>query len=129
MNRYSTRQVSRIIDIPAPTVGRLIAAGLVSPLRDNRGANCFSFRDLVVLRAAKSLMEAKLPARRVSRALQRLREQLPDQLPLAGLRVAAVGNTVVVTQGEAQWRVDDGQYLLAFDVQNAKGKLAFIELG
>ena len=127
MPDYSLTEVRKIVDLPPSTITRLIAAGFVTPRRGARREYRFSFQDLVVLRAAKGLTDANLPARRISRSLRRLREQLPDQLPLAGLRIAAVGNSVVVTDGTAKWRADDGQYLLAFEVNAPGGKVAFVE--
>ena len=106
-------------------VGRLIAAGFVAPTRGPRRAYRFSFRDLVLLRAAQGLAQAKLPSTRILRSLRRLRAQLPQQLPLDGLRIEAVGDAVAVSEGRGQWRPDDGQYLLQFEVAAPGGALAF----
>jgi tetratricopeptide (TPR) repeat protein len=54
-----------------------------------------------------------------------LRKQLPETLPLAGLRIAAVGGDVVVSEGPSQWRIKDGQYLLAFEVTDSTGRISF----
>lgn len=107
-------------------LGRLIEAGFVSPTRGRRHEYRFSFRDLVLLRAAQSLTEAKIPSARILRSLRRLRSQLPQQVPLAGLRIEAVGDSVVVSEGPAQWRPDDGQYVMQFQVASPDGRLSFI---
>lgn len=127
MPDYSISDVRKIVDLPPATITRLIAAGFVTPSRGARREYRFSFQDLVVLRAAKGLADANLPARRISRSLRRLREQLPEQLPLAGLRIAALGNNVVVTDGASQWQADDGQYVLAFEVAAPGGQVAFVD--
>ena len=116
MSHYSSQRVREIVGLSDSALKGLIAAGFVIPERGARREYRFSFQDLVVLRMAKSLAEAKLPPRRISASLKKLRKQLPDKVPLTGLRVRAVGNDVVVSEGSAQWRVDDGQYLLAFEV-------------
>ena len=106
-------------------VGRLIAAGFVAPTRGPRRAYRFSFRDLVLLRAAQGLTQANIPSARILRSLRRLRAQLPQQVPLDGLRIEAVGDAVVVSEGRGQWRPDDGQYVLQFEVAALGGALAF----
>jgi tetratricopeptide (TPR) repeat protein len=54
-----------------------------------------------------------------------LRSQLPQQVPLDGLRIEAVGDAVVVSEGQTQWRPDDGQYVMQFQVASPDGRLAF----
>jgi tetratricopeptide (TPR) repeat protein len=49
-------------------------------------------------------------------------------MPLAGLRIEAVGDAVVVSEGASQWRPDDGQYVLQFEVASPGGQLAFMRL-
>lgn len=125
--RYSSRQVREILGLSPAIVKRLIEAGFVAPARGPRRALQFSFQDLVVLRAAKGLVEARLPARRISRSLKKLREQLPADLPPAGLRIAAIGDSVAVFQGAESWRADDGQYLLAFEVAAPQGEVVVFD--
>ena len=124
---YSLRDVSKLLGLSRSIVGGLIGAGYVSPARGRRREYRFSFQDLVVLRAAQSLVEAKLPTTRILRSLRRLRTQLPPQVPLSGLRVEAVGDAVVVREGNAQWQPDSGQYILRFQVESGGGRLAFLE--
>ncbi len=126
--QYSIQQVRDIVGLPADAVRRFVATGVVSPERGKRREYRFSFGDLIVLRMAKGLADAKLSNRKISNSLKRLRGQLPAAPPLSGLRIAAIGNTVVVQEGTAQWRADDGQYLLAFDVAQTQRGLEFAEL-
>jgi len=106
----------------------LIAGGFVSPLRGQRREYRFSFQDLVVLRTARALVQAKVPTTRILRSLRRLRKALPSQLPLSGLRVEAVGDAIVVREGDAQWQPDDGQYLLRFHVESPVPGLAVLDI-
>lgn len=125
---YSLQDVGRLLGLPRSIVRGLIDAGFVSPLRGARREYRFSFQDLVVLRTAQALVEAKLPTTRILRSLRRLRTQLPAEAPLSGLRVEAVGDAVVVRDGAAQWQPDNGQYLLRFQVEAPRGRLAFLDL-
>ncbi len=103
---YSLREVGKLLGLSRSVVYGLIEAGFVTPARGRRREYRFSFPDLVVMRAAQGLSEAKIPAARILRSLRRLRAQLPQELPLAGLRIEAVGDAVVVGEGEAQWQPD-----------------------
>jgi tetratricopeptide (TPR) repeat protein len=124
---YSLREVGKLLGLSRSMVGRLIEAGFVSPTRGRRREYRFTFRDLVLLRTAQGLSEARIPSARILRSLRRLRAQLPQQVPLDGLRIEAVGDAVVVSEGDAQWRPDDGQYVMRFQVASPNGRLAFFD--
>ena len=125
---YSLRDVGKLLGLPRSIVCGLIDAGFVAPSRGQRGEYRFSFQDLVVLRAAQALVEAKLSTTRILRSLRRLRAQIPPRVPLSGLRVEAVGDAVVVREGDAQWQTHDGQYVLRFQVEAPGGRLAFLDV-
>jgi tetratricopeptide (TPR) repeat protein len=127
MDTYSVRDVERVLRLPSSTIRGLIKAGFVEPQRGARREYRFSFQDLIVLRAARALMDANVSRRKINRALKDLRENLPDELPLSGLSISAVGDHVVVRDGQAHWQVDDGQYLLGLDVSIEGGVLRVIE--
>lgn len=123
---YSLREVGKLLGLSRSIVCGLIDAGFVSPTRGRRREYRFTFHDLVLLRAAQGLTEAKISSTRILRSLRRLRAQLPEQMPLSGLRIEAVGDAVVVSEGQAQWRPDDGQYVMRFQVESPGGRLAFM---
>lgn len=124
---YSLQDVARLLGLPRSIVRGLIDAGFVSPARGPRREYRFSFQDLVVMRTAQGLVQAKVPTTRILRSLRRLRAQLPPEAPLSGLRVEAVGDAVVVRDGTLSWQPDDGQYLLRFHVEAPQGRLAFLD--
>jgi tetratricopeptide (TPR) repeat protein len=105
-------------------VRRLARAGFVSVRRGERRELRFSFQDLVLLRAAAGLREARVQAARMRRTLRELRAQLPEGRPLTGVRVAADGRRVVVQDGGARWRPDTGQVLLEFGIADLARKIA-----
>jgi tetratricopeptide (TPR) repeat protein len=127
MHRYGVREVEKLLSLPRSTIRALIAAGFVSPTRGPRKSLRFSFQDLIVLRTAQALAEAKVPAKRITRSLRELRRQLPETMPLSGLSIGAVGDRVVVRDGVGQRQVDSGQYLLAFEGDPEAGSLSVIE--
>lgn len=123
---YSLREVVKLLGVSRSVVCGLVDAGFVSPARGPRRELRFTFRDLVVLRAAQGLSQARIPPARIVRSLKRLRERLSEAMPLAGLRIEAVGDDVVVSEGDAQWRPEDGQYMLQFGVAAPGGRLVFL---
>lgn len=113
---YSLRDVGKLLGLSRAVVVGLVDAGFVTPSRGPRREYRFSFPDLVVMRAAQGLSAAKIPPARILRSLRKLRAQLPDRMPLNGLRIEAVGDAVVVSEGERQWQPDDGQYVFQFQI-------------
>jgi tetratricopeptide (TPR) repeat protein len=115
--------------LPRSTIRALVKAGFVAPARGARRTWLFSFQDLIVLRTAQSLAQARIPGRRITRSIKALRKRLPEDMPLAGLRIAAEGDRVVVREGTARWQAESGQYLLGFEGDPAKGALSVVEPG
>jgi tetratricopeptide (TPR) repeat protein len=126
MSSYTVREVEALLGLPRSVITKLIDAGFVSPVRGKRREFRFSFQDLIVLRTAQGLSRAKIPPRKIARSLQRLREELPGEMPLTGLRITAVGSDVVVKEGASKRHVDSGQYLLDFEVAAVEGSVSFL---
>jgi len=125
---YSLSEVGKLLGLSRSIVTGLIDAGFVSPARGRRKEYRFTFQDLVMLRAARGLTEAGLSSTRILRALRRLKSQLPDEVPRAGLRIEAAGDTVVVSEGDQQWQPEDGQYVLGFSVESSTRRgVSFID--
>ena len=127
MPSYSVRDVERVLRLSPQVTRGLVRAGFVKPARGARREYRFSFQDLIVLRTARALMQAQVPAQRIRRSLDRLRRSLPESMPLSGLSISAVGDRVVVREGESRWQADSGQYLLGLDVRLAGGELHVVE--
>jgi tetratricopeptide (TPR) repeat protein len=127
MRSYSIRDVQRVLRLSPDTTRNLIKAGFVKPARGARREYRFTFRDLIVLRTARALIDANIPARRIHRSLENLRRELPESMPLSGLSISAVGDHVVVREGDAQRQVEDGQYLLGLEVSVENGVLRVVE--
>lgn len=127
MHQYGVREVEKLLRLPRSTIRSLVAAGFVTPQRGPRNALRFSFRDLIVLRTAQALAAAKIPHRRILRALRELRSRLPEEMPLSGLSIGAFADHVVVRDGGSRWMAESGQYLLSFEGDPAQGTLRVIE--
>lgn len=127
MQTFGLKDIERTLGLSRHAVRRYVDLGFVKPARTKRGALQFSFQDLIVLRTARALSNSEVPATKIRRALQKLRRDLPEEIPLSGLQVTAEGDQVVVREGKARREVDTGQYVLAFDVAMSDGHLALME--
>jgi tetratricopeptide (TPR) repeat protein len=127
MQSYSVRDIERVLRLSRSAIQGLIKGGFVKPTRGPRRQYRFSFQDLIVLRTARALEQAKVPRRRIRRSLEDLRQHLPETAPLSGLSIRAIGDRVVVRDGKAHWQVDDRQYVLELDVSVAHGELRVVE--
>ncbi|MBI4408763.1 MAG: tetratricopeptide repeat protein [Gemmatimonadetes bacterium] len=124
MKWYTTRDVANLLGLSEHQVRAYARSGFLTPGRGPRGEFRFSFQDLVLLRTAKGLVAARIPARRIRRTLKKLREQLPRGRSLSELRIAAEGERVVVRDGGAIWNPESGQFHLDFTVSELAAQVA-----
>ncbi|MCT9071425.1 tetratricopeptide repeat protein [Cupriavidus gilardii] len=108
---FTLKDIEGKFGVSRGTVASLTRAGLLEPAKGSRGERQYSFQDVVLIRTADSLKKANVPPRRVTRALQRLKAWSQDR-PLSGVRIAAVGNGVVVSEPHRQWEVETGQLVM-----------------
>lgn len=118
----STAEVSRIVGLRESRVRELVRSGLCRPGRQGR-RYAFSFQDLVVLRAARGLLDQGVAMRRVRQALGALIRELPADRPLSGLRIYADGGQVAVRDGGHAWQPETGQTLLDFKIDELAERL------
>ena len=123
---YSLKRVQETLGLSRAVVIGLVSAGFVVPGRGPRNEYRFSFRDLMLLRTAHALREARVPTRRILRSLGRLRARLPAELPLTGLRITAVGADVAVRDRSGTWHAESGQSLMDFEVAADAGRVAIL---
>jgi tetratricopeptide (TPR) repeat protein len=126
MTTYTLREIQAMLGISRSAISSLMAAGFVSPSRGQRREYRFTFQDVVMLRTAHGLREAQIPGRKILRSLRRLRDTLPSELPLSGLRITAAGNELAVRTGDTQWQVDSGQLLLDFEIRPAGASVSVL---
>jgi tetratricopeptide (TPR) repeat protein len=112
---YSAEQVAGLLGLTLAQIRGYVRDGVIAPARGPRGELCFSFQDLVFLRVVKGLAGGRVPPRRMRQALRRLRDQLPADRPLSGVRLGAEGGDVVVRERDRVWSPASGQYWLDFE--------------
>jgi tetratricopeptide (TPR) repeat protein len=127
---YSTRDVASLLGIPERRIRAYARAGLITPARGPRNEYLYSFQDLVLLRAAAELSRADVPERRISEALSRLKNQLPQGRSLSELRIHAAGDEVVVRESsEPPWNPQSGQFHIEFDTADLAARVAPLARG
>jgi len=124
MEGYTYRDVSRMLDLSVGQVRSYARAGILEPSRGARGEYRFGFQDLVLLRAAKGLLAARIPPRRVRHALSMLKRRLPHGRPLSGVSIRAEGDEVLVRDGHNLWNPESGQTQFDFESSRAGKNVA-----
>lgn len=124
MKGYTTREVAELLDLSSSQIRRLARSGFLEPARGRRGEYRFSFGDLVLLKTARELREARVPVRRIRTALRELREALPTGRPLSAVRISAEGGRVVVRDGDTVWNPESGQVQFDFAVSELAERVA-----
>ncbi|MEM7543690.1 MAG: tetratricopeptide repeat protein [Pseudomonadota bacterium] len=116
MPGYSTKDVAVLLGMSEQRVRAFAREGLVSAARGTRNEYRFTFQDIVLLRAAKELTEAKVHPRTVWQALRTLHSELPNDRSLTSVRIVAEGAAVHVRDERGQWDARTGQLGLDFRV-------------
>jgi predicted Zn-dependent protease len=125
---WSLRRVQDTLGLSRHTLAGLIAKDFVRPQRGPRNEMRFSFQDLVLLRTAFELQRARVPPRTILQALANLRNELPPELPLTGLRITAEGAQVVVREAGLPRDAVTGQLVMDFEMVAAEdGGLAVLD--
>jgi tetratricopeptide (TPR) repeat protein len=124
MKAYSTREVAELLGLSAARVRSLMRSGVVTPQRTSAGRASFTFQDLVLLRTAKGLIDANVPARHITKALRALASQLPTDRPLSAVRVQIDGDRVIVRDSASSWEPESKQTVLDFSIRELGQKVA-----
>ncbi len=112
---YTAEEVTGLLGLSAAQLRGYVRAGVLEAERGASGELLFSFQDLVFLRVVKNLANARVSPRRMRRALRSLRERLPENQPLSGLRLRAEGREILVREDERLWSPESGQYAFDFE--------------
>ncbi len=124
---FSLRAAQEKLGLSRTVLAGLIADGFVTPARGARNTYRFSFQDLTLLRTAHALQQSGIAPREILRSLTKLKAALPEELPLTGLRITAVGADVAVRERTGALAATSGQLLMDFDVAAAGASVAFID--
>src|SRR4030095_14383303 len=115
MKHFSTSEVSNILNLPNSRIRSFVRAGFIVPERNKKKTLQFNFHDLLFLKTAKSLLDSRIPAKKVIRMLSSLKRRLADEKQLSRLKIYADGRRIVVCDGKARYQPDSGQFLFDFD--------------
>ncbi len=124
MSGYSTQEVAELIGMKPAQVRHYVRRALVDPARTPQGRYRFGFQDVVLLRTAKGLLDAHVPARKANRILLKLKSELTHVDSLAAVRIFADGSDVVVREESRVWNAETGQARFNFSVAELAGDVA-----
>lgn len=118
---YSAADVARLFVVTPSRLRYWDRTGFLSPSGRRGRRRCYTFQDLIGLRAAKALLDAGVPLQRVRKSVDSLRALLPKVTrPLNELRVVADGHSVVVRDAKGRFEPSTGQGVLDFDVSTLR---------
>ena len=124
MESFTTRDVARLLGLSETQVRAQARAGFLTPRRGPHNQYHFSFQDLVLLRTARALAQARVPFARIRNALCGLARELPAGRSLSEIRITAEGSAILVHDGALAWDADSGQLEIDFSVAELAGKRA-----
>ncbi len=114
---FSAAEVARLTGLTVARLRSLARADVVAPSGARGGRAVYTFRDLIVVRTVKGLLDRAVTMRDVTAAVRALKASLPKVTrPLAELRVASDGQRVVVRADTGAFLAETGQMLLDFGV-------------
>jgi Tfp pilus assembly protein PilF len=116
MKGYTTRDVHKLLGLSPARVREFARSGVLDAARGPGNRYLFGFRDLVLLRSARALLDANVPPGRVLDALRRLRRELPADRSITEVRIVAEGDRVVIHDQGHEWDAASGQLRLGFHV-------------
>ena len=125
MHEYSAQDLKKLFNLSGALLKSLADDGFIAPEKSG-AASRYSFQDLLVLRTASALRAAKIPARKITQALQKLRDTLPHS-NMNALAVAPAGRDIVVREGPLQWEYDSGQFALPLAVDPPRSKVTALK--
>lgn len=112
---FTTREVARLARLSPERVRRCVHAGFLKPRRGLRRRFEYDFRDLLLLRATRTLLAAGIGPRRLGELLAELQRRVPAGRDLASLDLKVDGDQVLVREGTHRWHADSGQMLFDFE--------------
>ncbi|MFQ5926541.1 MAG: MerR family transcriptional regulator, partial [Terriglobia bacterium] len=123
MEQFTRREVVRILGVTPRQLTYWERLHLVRP-RARWGEKFYSFQDLISLRTVKQLTQARVPARRLRRAIDALARQLSAvEAPLTELRIISNGRNVAVEHEGRTLEPLTGQLLLEFETHELGEKV------
>ena len=125
---FTTSEMARLARLSPSQVRRCVYAGVIDARRGIRRRFEYGLSDLLVLRTAKTLLDAGIGPSRTAELLAELRRNLPRGREVSSVLLTVEGDEVIARQATQRWRLGSGQMLLGFDKPPASSR-AVEELG
>jgi len=111
---FTTREIARLLKLSPGRVRRCVRAGFLRPSRGPRRRFEYSLRDLLLLRATRDLLAARLAPRRIAELVGALARQLDGKRDVTSVKISIERDQIVVFDGAKRWQPESGQLLLEF---------------
>ena len=123
---FTTAEVAAATGFAPRRVREFARRGLLAPTRKGKGTMHFTFQDMAFLRMVRRLLGAAVPPRKALSTLAELQRGSSGRATgktLAGLPLAASGDTIVLRAGDGLWDARTGQGHLDFAPRRPSGKV------
>jgi DNA-binding transcriptional MerR regulator len=118
---FTAKDVAKLLGVTTARLRTLDKSQIVSPTGSRNGKRCYTFQDLIALRATHGLLEHQVKPREVAKAIAALRRTLPRVTrPLQELRIVSDGRSLVVRADGAAFEPVSGQMVLDFQVNTLR---------
>ena len=108
---FTSQQAARLTGLTQRQLNYWRRTGLVTPAHCTPGGHArYDFRELITLRTAKQLLDARVSVQRIRRCLAALQTFLPRvEHPLSELSLVVTGDVVLVLRGDQAFDALSGQ--------------------
>ncbi|MEM9488929.1 MAG: tetratricopeptide repeat protein [Myxococcota bacterium] len=122
---YSTKDASRIFDLPHARLRYWAQTGFVNPSVRKGGRHYYTFGDLLQVRVAADLLGAGLTMEAVREQLAALRTLLPEATqPASTMRICSDGSEVLAHSDDVLFEPPTGRLILDFTVDALSNQIA-----
>lgn len=123
--RYTTAQLSRILDVPLDRIRLWVRLGLIEPVETLHRLNFFDFKQVTSAKVLCDLVSEGLPPTRIRESLQRVQAWMPGmESPLSQLSVIEESGRLLVRLDDGRLAEPSGQLQLDFDAAVEERALA-----
>lgn len=118
---FTAAEAARLCGATRAQLRSLDRAGIAPPTGHHAGKRYYTFRDLIVLRAASGLLARRVRTGELAAAVRALRQALPEgSTPLSRLRIVSDGKRILVRDGTVPFEAVTGQTVLDFEVRSLR---------
>jgi tetratricopeptide (TPR) repeat protein len=115
---FSRAEVTELFALGPRQLASWERLGIVAPTGHASRGKVYGFADLIAVRAAKGLLQAGFPTTQIRRAIEALREHLPDlSQPLIEARVGSDGAQMLARHAGVTFDPVTGQRIFDFNVR------------